>query len=167
MIRFLARRIAPALLLLQAAYEGLLQLAFLTLWPDTAELDHTDPSGFSPLNAALVVLTLVGLTGGAALLGLERVRSWAPRVLTVTWLALLGLERVRSWAPRVLTVTWLALLGLGQTVLAAVALATTGSPAGLTPPIALLFAAACAMVAVACALTLRTGSGAVRLNTAD
>ncbi|MFE9311624.1 hypothetical protein ACFYM5_28835 [Streptomyces sp. NPDC006706] len=144
MIRFLTRRIAPALLLLQAAYEGLLQIAFLTLGPDTAELDHTDPSGFSPLNAALVVLTLVGLTGGAALLGLERVRSWAPCALTVTWLALLG---------------------LGQTVLAVVALATTGSPAGLTLPIALLFAAACATVAVACALTIRTGSGAVRPNT--
>ncbi|MFE7231066.1 hypothetical protein ACWCRF_32010 [Streptomyces sp. NPDC002405] len=146
MIRFLTRRVAPALLLLQVAYAGLLEIAFLTLGPDTAELDHTDPSGFSPLNAALVVLTLVGLTGGAALLGLERARSWAPRALTVAWLALVG---------------------LGQTVLAVESLATAGSPEGFNLAGALLFAAACATVAVACALTIRTSSGAVRLNTAD
>ncbi|MFJ5103975.1 hypothetical protein [Streptomyces sp. NPDC088554] len=145
MIRLLTRRIAPALLLLQAVYAGLLQIAFLTLGPDTAELDHTDPSGFSALNAALVALTLVGLTGGAALLGLERARSWMPRALMMAWLGLLG---------------------LGQTALAVVLLATTSSPVGLTLPAALLVAAACATVAVACALTIRTGSGAVRLNTA-
>ncbi|MFJ2116379.1 hypothetical protein ACIOEX_31625, partial [Streptomyces sp. NPDC087850] len=79
---------------------------------------------------------------------------------------LLGLERARSWLPRALMMAWLGLLGLGQTALAVVLLATTSSPVGLTLPAALLVAAACATVAVACALTIRTGSGAVRLNTA-
>ncbi|MFJ7412459.1 hypothetical protein ACIQWZ_16830 [Streptomyces sp. NPDC098077] len=145
MTSLLTRRVASVLLLLQVAYAGLLQIAFLTLGPDTAEIDHTDPSGFSPLNAGLALLTLVGLAGGAVLLGLERVRSRAPRALTVTWLALVG---------------------LGQTVLAVVALATHDSSAGIGLPVALLFAAGCAVVAVACALTIRTGSGALRANTA-
>ncbi|WP_371622623.1 hypothetical protein OG245_06730 [Streptomyces sp. NBC_01116] len=145
MTSLLARRVASVLLLLQVAYAALLQIAFLTLGPDTAEIDHTDPSGFSPLNAGLALFTLVGLAGGALLLGLERVRSRAPRALTVTWLALVG---------------------LGQTVLAVVALATHDSSAGIGLPVALLFAAGCAVVAVACALTIRTGSGALRANTA-
>ncbi|MET9928121.1 MULTISPECIES: hypothetical protein [unclassified Streptomyces] len=144
MIHLLTRRVAPALLLLQVAYVSLLQIAFMTLRPDTAELDHTDPAGFSLLDAALLVLTLVVLTGGAVLLGLERVRSRVPRALTVAWPALVG---------------------LGQTLLGVAGLATYGRPAGLGPPVALLFAAASVAVAVACASTIRTVLAPVRAST--
>jgi len=145
MTPLLTRRIASVLLLLQVAYVVLLQIAFLVLGPDTAEIDHTHPSGFSLLDAVLVVLALVVLTGGAALLGLERVRSRAPRVPAMIWLALVG---------------------VGQTALAVVALATSGDAAGLGLPVALLLAVACAVVAVACVLTIRTDSGAPRPDTA-
>ncbi|MFD3975239.1 hypothetical protein [Streptomyces cyaneofuscatus] len=145
MIPLLTRRIAAALLLLQAAYVALLQIAFPVLGPDTAEIDHTDPAGFSLLDAVLVVLALVVLTGGAALLGLDRVRFRAPR------------------AP---ALVWLVLVGVGQTALAVVALATSGDPAGLGLPVALLVAVGCAVVAVACVLTIRTDSGAPRAASA-
>jgi hypothetical protein len=89
----LTHRVAPILLLMQAAYLALLEFAFAFLAPETGEIDHTEPAGSSGIVYALVVgAAFLGLIGGAALLGSVQARArTAGRPLRVVWLALLGL----------------------------------------------------------------------------
>ncbi|MER5343033.1 hypothetical protein ABT030_22390 [Streptomyces mirabilis] len=86
------RGVVPVLLLVQVAYVALLEFAFTFLTPDTAEIDHTDPStSATALYAVLVAVALLALAGGAALLGSAQVRERTPRAVRVGWLTLLGL----------------------------------------------------------------------------
>ncbi|MFF8318696.1 hypothetical protein ACF06V_16190 [Streptomyces bobili] len=95
MMNVLRRRAAPVLLLGQTAYVVLLEFAFTFLVPDTAELDHTE-SGSSGmlLYRVLVVVAVLGMLGGAVLLGSARVRDGIPRAVRAVWLALLALGEV-------------------------------------------------------------------------
>ncbi|MFJ4967292.1 hypothetical protein [Streptomyces sp. NPDC088755] len=79
MKRLLIHRIAPVLLLLQVAYLGFFVLLFALRFPDTAELDHTDPSPLAHtlVNGLLLAFVLLAV-GGAALLGREDVRARVP-----------------------------------------------------------------------------------------
>ncbi|MEU6374258.1 hypothetical protein [Streptomyces sp. NPDC046909] len=88
----LHRRIAPALLLGQVAYAALLEFAFTFLAPRTGELDHTesDPSGLL-LYGLLVAAAVVGMTGGAVLLGSAKARAATPHAVRAGWLGLLSL----------------------------------------------------------------------------
>lgn len=90
MMHMLNRRIAPVLVLIQVAYVALLEIAFTTLTPDTAELDHTDPSTSGRLlYTAVIIGVLITLTGGAALLGLDKARNACPTAVRTAWLAIL------------------------------------------------------------------------------
>ncbi|MBT2511672.1 hypothetical protein J7I98_39030 [Streptomyces sp. ISL-98] len=91
MTHMLSRRIAPILILVQVAYIALLEIAF-SLGPDTAELDHTNPSGSSGiLYTAVIVAAVVTMAGGAALLGLDKARAGTPRAVRTAWLVVLAL----------------------------------------------------------------------------
>ncbi|WP_406423519.1 hypothetical protein [Streptomyces sp. NBC_00842] len=91
----LVRHIAPILLLVQVAYLALLEVAFTVLPPDTAELDHTDASA---VNMALVrgitLAVTIAMTGAAALLGLAKIRTRAPRPIRIVWLVGVALGEV-------------------------------------------------------------------------
>lgn len=90
MMHMLSRRIAPVLVLMQVAYVALMEIAFSTIGPDTAELDHTHPSTSGRLlYAAVIIGVVVALAGGAALLGLDRGRKALPRTVRTVWLAVL------------------------------------------------------------------------------
>lgn len=89
-MHMLSRRIAPVLVLMQVAYVALLEIVFSTIGPNTAELDHTHPSTSGRLfYAAVVIGVVVALAGGAAILGLDRVRRAVPGTVRTVWLAAL------------------------------------------------------------------------------
>ncbi|GAA2518900.1 hypothetical protein [Streptomyces gobitricini] len=92
MTHLLSRRIAPVLVLIQVAYVALLEIAFSTLGPDTAELDHTNPSASGRLlYAAVIIGALIVLVGGAVLLGLDKARTACPGAVRTAWLAVLAI----------------------------------------------------------------------------
>ncbi|MET7438572.1 hypothetical protein ACFYQQ_21355 [Streptomyces sp. NPDC005496] len=144
MRRILGRRIASVLALVQLAYAVLFEAMF-ALAPDTAELDHTDPSSSGGmLYAAAGIAVVVTWAGGAALLGLHKARTCTPRALSAVWLVVLAFGEVA------VAVTFLAKM--------------TREAIG---PDMLVVAAATAMclgVALACATELRT---LVRPSSAD
>ncbi|MFJ3222235.1 hypothetical protein ACIPJS_02550 [Streptomyces sp. NPDC086783] len=136
MTKTFSRRIAPILVLVQLAYVLLLEAMF-ALAPDTAELDHTNPSQSGGILYAMVGVAVVLVwAGGAALLGLDNVRARAPRALSTAWLAVLALGEVA------VTVAFLAKIAretFGSDTLSVIA-AT----------------AVCVTVALACVVELRT-----------
>ncbi|GEC06571.1 hypothetical protein SSP24_42260 [Streptomyces spinoverrucosus] len=101
----LSRRVAPVLLLLQVAYVALLTVAFTVLPPDTAELDQPGASAMETAFVPVATLgIIVALAGAAALLGLEKARTRAPRVVRVVWLALVALGQLAIAAKALLNV---------------------------------------------------------------
>lgn len=132
----LSRRVAPVVLLVEVAYVALMTVAFTVLPPDTAELDHTGGSAVEAVVYAAAMLGVVLALVGAA--------------------ALLGLERVRTRAPRAVRVAWLALVGLGQVAIAVKALVNVvGQDAGPDTVIGSVMVAAALCVAAACAVEVR------------
>ncbi|MFD4321815.1 hypothetical protein [Streptomyces sp. NPDC058548] len=73
------RQAGASVLALQVGYLLLMGLAFVLFTPDTAEIDHTDPSDSGrlllPASAAVALLML----WGAAVLGLDSFRDRGPR----------------------------------------------------------------------------------------
>jgi hypothetical protein len=95
MMTVLHRRVVPLLLLSQVAYVALLEFAFTFLVPETGEIDHTESGSSSALlYRALVITAVLGMVGGAVLLGSARARARTPRGIRVGWLALLVLGEV-------------------------------------------------------------------------
>ncbi|MGX1887645.1 hypothetical protein [Streptomyces sp. NPDC055287] len=136
MTHVLSRRIAPILILVQVAYIALLEIVF-TLGPDTAELDHTNPSGSSGiLYTAVIVAVVLTLAGGAALLGLDKARTGTPRAVRTAWLAVLALGE----------------LAIAATFLVSI----TGQEFGPDTLIGTAAIAMCACIALACATEVRT-----------
>jgi hypothetical protein len=133
----LSRRIAPILILMQISYVALMEIAFTVMVPDTAELDHTNPSASGRfLYTAVVIAVLITLAGGAALLGLDKARTRAPRIARTAWLVVLAIGE-------------LAIAGM---FLASIARETFG-PDTL---IGLIGIVMCASITVASACELRT-----------
>ncbi|MEU1037817.1 hypothetical protein ACFYP4_28950 [Streptomyces sp. NPDC005551] len=136
MSHMLSRRIAPVLILVQLAYVALLEAMF-ALAPDTAELDHTDPSSSGGiLYAAVGVAVVLTWAGGAALLGLDEARTSTPRAVSIVWLAVLA---------------------LGEVAVAVAFLAKTAGEAFRPDALKVIAATAtCMSIALACATELRT-----------
>ncbi|MEU6987893.1 hypothetical protein ABZ946_31435 [Streptomyces sp. NPDC046324] len=134
---FVTRRLAPALLLLEAAYLVLMEVAFSVLPPDTGELDHTESAALGGAAALLLVAAVtVALVGAAALLALGSVRERAPRSLVVGWTAVVA---------------------LGQLAIAGKALANAvAQDPGPDTVIGALMAAVALCVAAACGAAART-----------
>jgi uncharacterized PurR-regulated membrane protein YhhQ (DUF165 family) len=136
MTQMFSRRIAPVLVLVQLAYVALLEAMF-ALAPDTAELDHTNPSSSGGILYAVAgVAVVVTWTGGAALLGLDKARTRTPRALSVAWLAVLA---------------------LGEVTVAVAFLAKIAREAFGPDTLSVVVATAmCISIALACAIELRT-----------
>ncbi|MGW7056683.1 hypothetical protein [Streptomyces sp. NPDC054888] len=136
MTHMLSRRIAPILILVQVAYIAMLETLF-ALGPDTAELDHTNPSASSGiLYTAVIVAVVLTMAGGAALLALDKARTGTPRAVRTAWLAVLA---------------------LGELAIAAVFLVSiTGQAIGPDALIGSAAIALCGCIAYACATELRT-----------
>ncbi|MFD3995966.1 hypothetical protein [Streptomyces sp. NPDC058583] len=73
------RQAGASVLALQVGYLLLMGLAFVLFTPDTAEIDHTDPSGSGALLLAASAAVALTLLWGAAVLGLDSFRDRGPR----------------------------------------------------------------------------------------
>ncbi|MFF4083098.1 hypothetical protein ACFYZN_27400 [Streptomyces sp. NPDC001777] len=139
MKQLLIHRVAPVLLLLQAACFGFFGL-LLTGWDtDTAELDHTEPSaGTGLLFTGLLLVVALPAVGGAALPGRETVRARVPGRVRAAWLGALGIAELAVAA---------AFVGMALQ-----------EPVGSDSPVVVVAVTACAAIAAVCAAEVRGGA---------